>query len=104
MQKRVCNRKNVITVCDREADIFELLHLYRSENHRFVIRASTNRQLEQSDNRLVETLQQLSTITTREITVKQRGSQKKIYGKQAWRPARKGRTATVEIKAGTVEL
>lgn len=104
MNQRVCNKGNVITVCDREADIFELLHLYLSENHRFVIRAFADRQLAESDERLLETLRQQQPITTREVTVEQRGAQKQIRGKQVWRPSRKGRTATVEIKAAAVTL
>jgi hypothetical protein len=104
MNQRVANRKNVITVCDREADIFELLHLYMSQSHRFVIRAFTDRKLEDSDAQLVETLRQLPAITTREVAVEQRGAQKQIRYKQQWRPARKGRIATVEIKAGAVTL
>jgi hypothetical protein len=104
MNQRVCNRGNIITVCDREADIFELLHLYLSENHRFVIRASADRQLAESNERLLETLRHQPTMMTREVTVEQRGAQKLIRGKQAWRPARKGRNATVEIKACAVTL
>lgn len=104
MNQMVRNKENIITVCDREADIFELLHLYLSENHRFVIRAFADRQLAESDERLLETLRQQQPLMTRKVIVEQRGAQKQIRGKQVWRPSRKGRAASVEIKACAVTL
>ena len=39
-------QKRVITVCDREADIWHYLHYKVSHGQRFVVRAAQNRRLE----------------------------------------------------------
>jgi len=103
MLARISDSSNVITVCDREADIFELLQMYNEGNHRYVIRSSHNRKLENDTERLKDSLQKQPVFFTGDVTISQRGAQKAINGQQS-RPSRKGRKANVEFRAGEVIL
>ena len=45
---------DVISVCDREADIYDYLYYKLSQNQRFIVRASENRKLASSEEKLFE--------------------------------------------------
>ena len=87
---RMCERlgevmQRVISVCDREADIYEYLHYKQSNAQRFVVRASQNRQISESDERLFSYSESLKSAGYREVEVAQKGG-------------RKARTAKLQIR------
>jgi hypothetical protein len=68
---------DVISVCDREADIFEYIQ-YKLEHHqRFIVRASHNRKLEGSNDYLFNTLPSAKTLGTYTIEVAQKANRKR---------------------------
>ncbi len=82
----------VISVCDREADIFEYLHYKSIREQRFVVRSSSNRRLiGEYEERLEEEVDSWWPKHQREVEVPQRGG-------------RKSRKISVQIAAGTLEL
>ena len=82
--------ERVISVCDREADVFEYLTHKDERGERFVVRAAQNRRTTQS-SRLFEQLHAAPVLGTREVTVAQRGG-------------RRGRRVQVELRGCEVEL
>jgi len=102
---RLATMKNVITVCDREADIHEFLQHHVERGQRFVVRAMQNRALESEEGRLWEHLEERPVLGQYEVVVRQRGGQRTRRDKgQSKRPARSERTATMTIRAVTLEL
>ena len=80
-----------ISVCDREADIFEyVLHKLRN-NQRFVVRATQNRTLLEEDKRLFDAVSEMPVLGQYTITVPQRGG-------------RKERQATLQVKSKSVTI
>lgn len=85
-------RSQVVFVCDREADIFELMHNLRDSNTRFVIRASWDRALvDQEKEYLFEKAKTLPNVGTRQVQIAQRGG----------RPARQ---AQLTLSSGRVQV
>ena len=80
---------DVISVCDREADIYDYLHYKLSQGQRFIVRARGNRNLASSEDKLYEEIFSKSPWGTYKIPIKQRGG-------------RKARTATIKYYSGTV--
>lgn len=80
---------DVISVCDREADIFEYIQYKLDHNQRFIVRASHNRKLEGNNGYLFQILSSAVTLGTYTIEVAQKSNRKK-------------RQATLELKATTV--
>lgn len=103
VERRLKSMSNVVTVCDREADIFEFLQFQTSRSHQFVVRAAQDRRLETADGRLWSRVSEQPVLGTRRVTIAQRGAQRESITQRA-RPARKGRVATVEIRAARVAL
>lgn len=99
---RVATMDHIITVCDREADIHEFLQHHVERNQRFVVRAAQDRLLEAEEGRLWEYIEQCPVICTYEVTVFQRGAQRRKG--RSNRPARQQRTASLEIRSATVTL
>jgi hypothetical protein len=82
----------VVSVCDREADLYEYLRYKREHGQRFVLRAKVDRPLNGEEKRLFSALQEQAVlIAHKEVHIAQRG-------------ARKARTARLELRAGAVEL
>lgn len=100
-QERLEHPERVVTVCDREADIWEMLQYCVTKGHRFVIRAAQNRRT--SEQKLWDEMESSPVRFTREITIAQRGAQK-TRGTQRARSARPARTATTEIRARSITL
>ena len=83
--------QDVISVCDREADIYEYLSYKQKESHRFVVRGSWNRSIESEHGYLFEEAKQAPLLGTYEISIPQKGG-------------RKGRIATLELRATKVTI
>jgi hypothetical protein len=85
-------QSRVIFVCDREADVFELLHRVTHGPGRFVIRASWNRALvEHEPPLLLDAVDSLPVVGSRQVQIAQRGG----------RPAR---LARLELRSGVMTL
>lgn len=90
LEKRLGTKlSNVISVCDREADIYEYIHYKRDNNQRFVVRASHNRQLQNSSERLNEHLLTAKVLGCYTIEIEQKKGRKK-------------RQIEIELKATTI--
>jgi hypothetical protein len=83
--------QRVISVCDREADIAEYLAWQQAVGGRYVVRASSDRRIEESTQGLWAELEDQPVLGKHVITVPQRGG----------RPARE---ATVVVRASQVKL
>lgn len=92
---------NAITVCDREADIFDYLQYHLDNNSRFVMRASQDRALEKGV-KLWQKMEDLPVVGYREIKIAQRGPWKPEFEKT--REGRKARSARLELRAGVITL
>lgn len=100
---RIGPKKDVITVCDREADIYDFLKYQLDRKQRFVVRASHDRYIEEQAGRLWSQLSQRPILGEREVTIEQRGGQR-AKPKQRARSARQRRVATLEIRTAPVTL
>jgi hypothetical protein len=83
--------KRVISVCDREADVFEYLEYKRSQGERFVVRGQWDRRTTGEARRLFEQVQAAPVLGTRQVQITQRGS-------------RRARVARVELRGCQVQL
>jgi hypothetical protein len=83
----------VISVCDREADIYEYLSFKVERHERFVVRAKHDRSIERSA-RLWETMQAIPSLGVIHVQLPQRGG----------RQARSKREATLTVRVQMVEL
>ncbi|MBO9497436.1 IS4 family transposase, partial [Thalassotalea sp. G20_0] len=81
----------VISVCDREADIYEYIQHRLTNARRFVVRATQNRILIDDDRLLFDALAEESVIGSYTVNVPQRGG-------------RKAREATLQVKKKTVTI
>jgi hypothetical protein len=67
---------NVISVCDREADIYDYL-LYKIANQqRFVVRSMMSRHIEEGSDKLYHFASELNSVKQRQIQIAQRGGRK----------------------------
>lgn len=83
--------ERVISVCDREADIFEYLQYKQENNQRYVVRACRDRSLESTTKHLWDALGACPVSHCRVVDVPQSGS-------------RAGRQATMSIRTKKVVL
>lgn len=83
--------ERVISVCDREADVYEYLHYKREEGQRFLIRAAWNRTLVSSTQHLREKVRRCPVIGHRVVDLPQYGG-------------RKARTAKLSVRTTSVAL
>ena len=81
----------VISVCDREADIFEYLNYKIANNQRFVLRSRKSRHIEEAVEKLHEYGHSLQCAGKRTLLVEQKGG-------------RKARKAQMEVKFSPVNL
>lgn len=81
----------VVSVCDREADVFEYLDYKLGRGERFVVRAAWNRRTSEAHQGLFDTLEAAPVLGRRRVQVVQRGG-------------RRAREACVELRACEVEL
>ena len=80
-----------ISVCDREADVFEYTLYKLKHNQRFIVRATQNRTLLDNDKRLFDAVAETPVLGSYTITVPQRGG-------------RKERKATLQVKSKSVTI
>lgn len=84
--------KRTISVCDRESDIYEYLSYKIGQNHRFVLRAQSDRRLLSSTGCLFDTIDcDAQTLCQETVAVTQRGG-------------RRARKATVALRSLHVQL
>ncbi len=81
----------VISVCDREADLFEYLTYKHEQQQRFIVRSMQSRCIEEHDNRLYDYASKLLSAGNKELKIPQKGG-------------RKSRTAHLDIKYAPVTL
>jgi hypothetical protein len=103
MGKRLRSMANIISVCDREADIYDFLLLQNTRNYRFVVRATHDRKLEESNASLVEQVSGAAVLGQYVVSIGQRGRQRVTQGQQP-RKARQKREAITELRAMRVSL
>ncbi len=77
----------VISVCDREADIFDYLDSKLSHNERFVVRGKRLRTVEESSQDLISHLKEQTTLGCYQVDIPQKGMKNK-QGKKKNRRAR----------------
>lgn len=78
LEKRLVDKmKDTISVCDREADIYEYIQYKLERGQRFIVRAEHNRKLIDSQERLFVELMDASQLGTYEIEIGQKGGRKK---------------------------
>lgn len=82
---------DVISVCDREADIYEYLSYKLENNQRFIVRARVNRLITSTGNKLFEEVLETPCVGTYKLQIHQKGS-------------RKAREALIEYRATSVEI
>ncbi len=61
----------VISICDREADIYEYLQYKLSEQQRFVVRSMQSRHIEEGENKLYDFAGELQSAGTKQIHIAQ---------------------------------
>lgn len=84
----------VVSVCDREADIYEYLQHKCNHGERFVVRASWDRRVAHETGRLFAALAEAPLLGEQEVNIAQRGG----------RHGRGARCARVALRAGRVTL
>jgi hypothetical protein len=66
---------SIISVCDRESDVFEYLHYKLAHQQRFVVRSQVDRRICDESHLLYQKLRQSPSRTTRRVHVSQHGNQ-----------------------------
>lgn len=82
---------DVVSVCDREADIYEYLLYKLTAKQRFVVRSMQSRHIEEDGNKLYHYASQLESAGQKEVQIGQKGG-------------RKARIATLDIMFAPVTL
>ena len=98
--KLVKRTSNLVTVCDREGDIFEYILFHVENSHRYVIRCSLDRRTA-GKSKLWADMEAMPLCGTRKIVIEQRGASPQ---KKGIRPARKKRTVDLEVRAGNATI
>ena len=104
VRERLGSMANVITVADRESDIYEFLHYLVAGSQRFVVRACQDRALTTTDvGHVWAALEARPVLGMRAVTIRQRGGQLGSV-RQSEREPRCAREAQVELRGATLEL
>jgi len=92
VEKRLGTKmKDVISVCDREADIYEYLSYKIANAHGYVVRASWDRRVDTENERLYQEARKAPVLGCYQIQIPQKGG-------------RKARKAKLELKAVQVKI
>ncbi|ENM4022745.1 IS4 family transposase, partial [Vibrio cholerae] len=67
---------DVISVCDREADLFEYLTYKQEQQQRFLVRSMQSRCIKEHDNRLYDYASKLQSAGERVLDIPQKGGRK----------------------------
>jgi hypothetical protein len=100
MLGRLKNPESVITVCDREADMFEFLNYNHSHGNRYIVRCNHNRRTKNSE-KLFDEIDGLASIAEKTLTIQQRGPFEE-FGRR--REGRKKKSVELQISAGEVKI
>ncbi len=100
MNARLKNPQSVITVCDREADIFEFLNYNCTHENRYIVRCSHNRKSKKNE-KLFNEIDNLAPVAEKDLTIQQRGPFEE-FGRR--REGRKKRTVKLQISSGNVKI
>lgn len=92
---------NVITVCDREGDVYEFLQYHQEHALRYIVRAAQNRRLAEGTS-LWKAMEQMPILGYRVVQIEQRGPWKPACEKK--REGRQARETTLEIRGGQTKL
>lgn len=103
VRHRIAEMARVITVCDREADLYDFIKHLHGHGQRHVVRACANRELETVDGRLWETVEKSPVLGERTVHIQQRGGQLGGGGQKERLP-RKGREASVTLRSAKVQI
>lgn len=90
-QRLQTKMSDVISVCDREADIYEYLQYKLTEQQRFVVRSMQSRHIEEGKDKLYSFASELESAGTKHIEIAQKGG-------------RKARTVRLDITFASVSL
>jgi hypothetical protein len=97
-------RTHLITVCDREADFFELFDEQRQHPRvDLLVRAKHNRHLATAPGKVFDAVRQAPVLAAVRVHVPRQSARPKRSKQQA-RPARPGRTADFAVRALRVQL
>jgi hypothetical protein len=78
LEKRLGNKlKDVISICDREADIYEYIQYKLKNNQRFIVRATHDRKVVDSTECLLSHLEEAKTLGSYIIEIAQKSNRKK---------------------------
>lgn len=92
MQKRYPNAMNkIISVCDRESDMFDYIFYKTQQQQRFVVRAHRERYINAKKEPLSDYVQKQASPLSYEVHIRQKGG-------------RKSRTASIEVKYASVTI
>jgi hypothetical protein len=83
--------KDIISICDREADIYDYLFYKLSQQQRFIVRAREDRKTTSEEHKLFNQVLDTPILGTYKVSIEQRGG-------------RKARIATVEYHSARVEI
>jgi hypothetical protein len=83
--------QDVISVCDRESDIYEYMHYKQKNAQRFVVRSSWDRNIEDETENLFQQADKAPVLGSYEIAIPQKGG-------------RKARHAKLELRAVTITI
>lgn len=103
VRQRTHGLPSVITVCDREADVYEFLAYQLEHGQRFVVRASANRFVEPKPAKLWASVERQQVLGARIVHIEQRGGQN-ARGRQQFRLPRERRSATATLRCARVEV
>ena len=90
-EDKLQNIRHIVTVADREADIYDLFSTPRKENHDFLIRSAQNRVVSHQKRKLCEAIKSEPINGTVQLEIGRRGN-------------RKARTASLSIRYKTLEI
>jgi hypothetical protein len=94
----------LISVCDREADFFDLFDEQRQQSRvELLVRAKHNRALLGENDRLFETLRQAPAVTQLSVSLPRQSARPK-QSKQKAKPARAGRQALLSLRSASLSL
>lgn len=82
---------NIISVCDRESDMFEYIDYKNKQNQRFVVRAKHERMVNVQGDRLTPYIEKQSSALSYQVNIQQKGG-------------RKSRIANVAVRYASVTI
>jgi hypothetical protein len=112
LERRLGNKlKDVISICDREADVYEYIQYKIKHDQRFIVRAVHNRQVADSTEYLLSHLEEAKTLGSYTIEIAQKNNRKKRMVELdlkvkvlTLRPPRRVVSGETELKPITVNI